>query len=83
MFLYSTKSIFHLIDQNSLLPENYTEAGDLAEITCAQPEDSLLEMVPLLDNLDDDEEDETFTLFCRYPPTDEAPFGRFVFYKKL
>ena len=71
------KLCFLLIDQNSLLPENYTEAGDLIEITCAPPDNALLTKLPLFDNLDDDPEDEAITIFCRYPQTEENDqFGR-------
>ena len=74
------KLCFLLIDQNSLLPENYTEAGDLVEITCAPPDNALLTKLPLFDNLDDDPEDEAITIFCKFPQAENEPensqFGR-------
>ena len=65
--LWKTYWYFLPIDKHTLPPENYTEAGDLAEVTCASPENSLLTKLPLFDYLDDNSEDETVTLFCRFP----------------
>ena len=60
----------------TLPPENFYEYGDLIEMTCKpHPEDSTIEILPLTDDEDDDNEDQTITFFCMYPQIDGSQFG--------